>query len=1030
MHHGTQQRGIALLYSLLVISLFTAIAITISVIVINELKLTASSTDATVAYYAAESGIERGLHTVKLARADSTKTLQDAIDEVTALSADLDGSNADYTDEDSEKETARFENVEVMEYEYIQADYYDVSSPLIPGAIVTTLDILNGDSVTNPDPTSYAEVSWTAWDEDGLLESSKSARKVIGPTDLENGWTIALAAPYSGSFVPVGYRIRVKALLGDLTDVTLTPRDINGDLLGDDDLPSQLKIKSIGTYRNFRQSLTATIPWKVPLYGLYDYVLFSESNILKDIILSAPTYSSGVIQIEADATQTCDDCGLTANNCGAAGATCSDCDWLAESCSIADISCTIVAAPAASYCNLPAAGDKYYTLPIPESIPASEEYYLSLRYRPEAPSTGTLEILIDDPQTGELGLTFDYSDEDSTPEWDACTVAEPFSLSSELDRNITYTNQDVGDYIDLDWYQVSSYKIFKDCPQLGCIPECSIDTECSNDWASCQVGQCVNAGTCGTCGLQPVTCDNNNDGYCPPNNCCPSDPDCAAPVPPDREYWRYIALDENEVDLASYPPSGDPGKSIRPVSVWSDRTYNTTFYRAISAADENNIWVAGSGGVIAWSGDGGQTWSDHDTGGVTENLRGIWAYKEGSDYVYWAVGDNGIIIHCVGNCNSASPDLEIEVTGNTLNAVSGADMDSVWAVGDNGTILYYTGGSWSDISPGINSSALRGAWAYSTGMVWAVGDDGTILHCDSEANCSTASWYQQGAGLSEQLLTGIDGVYTGNFDIWISAKNPEISCDLTDGQSVLHSSDGLNWSEEPLNTGSLVCLWDVGAFVDPQTDVAKAVVAGMGSPYIMFFFDGAVWHQSSIGNVAMVVRAIESYDWQNTWFAGTSGRVLYANAVYYPDFITIGDDFEQYWFSEQYSSVSLNAGDFTVGINITENTGGNNAKVKFRMSMGYCDDSGSSGGICNDSGDFTTWPELDGVIDHEIAGRNPDYYEGSLGTGLAYSCSDCRLWFKLWVYSNTGNWINVSVSGREFDFSDPLLRNSFVSFPP
>ena len=45
-------QGVVLIYALLVIGLLTAIALTVSIVIINELRLTSSSTDGTLAYYA------------------------------------------------------------------------------------------------------------------------------------------------------------------------------------------------------------------------------------------------------------------------------------------------------------------------------------------------------------------------------------------------------------------------------------------------------------------------------------------------------------------------------------------------------------------------------------------------------------------------------------------------------------------------------------------------------------------------------------------------------------------------------------------------------------------------------------------------------------------------------------------------------------------------------------------------------------------------------------------------------------------
>ncbi len=496
------QEGLVLAYTMLVISLITAISIAMSIIVMNEIRLTGSARDATLAYYAAESGIEQGLYTVKLMRVDGISTLDDAIAALQGQThtGTLSENDAEYTDDASSALSSIVEHRVVQENDFLQVDYYDFNSPLAPSDEVVTVDIQNGTSGNNPDDATWAEVSWTAWDANGELLTSTSAKKVIGPSNLEidvltgRGWRQALADVFS-PLNPVGYRLRVKPLFGDLTDFALVPRKAGEVLLGADDLPTQIQIKSVGTRNKFKQSLTATIPWKVPLFGLYDYVLYSEGDLLKDIILSSPVYSSGTIQVEA-AIPAVEVCNYD---------TCADCQNLRE---WDGLECLIPPAGSDwSYCRgaeagPDAAGDFEpegacvisedgslwgFTLPIPDTVPEGDEYYVSLKawYTCEdVTSDGTCDNgVIDDRDfsveiSGQASIVPDQLANDKSVTWtEPCTIPESFSVGDpalqedDPSRTITFAIHpfswndywDVKDIIALDWYQLSTYKIFDDC---------------------------------------------------------------------------------------------------------------------------------------------------------------------------------------------------------------------------------------------------------------------------------------------------------------------------------------------------------------------------------------------------------------------------------------------------------------------------------------------------------------------------------------------------------------------------------------
>lgn len=429
--------GVVLVYALLVIGLFSAIALTVSLIIINELRLTSSATDGTLAYYAAESGIERGLYGVKVMRNGGIVALTSAVAAVRTYADSFTANSASYADDQTESTTSLITDRLIEENGYAQADYYNADDPLSPSDVDYVVVSNSG-----TDPDTWAEVSWIGWDNTGTLGTSVNAKKIIGPTDLSNGWTINLADAFSGTTI-VGYRLRVRALFGQLSSLSVIPYS-TATGLPVTNLPSQVVVKSVGKRTSFKQALTATVPWRLPLSGLYDYVLFSEGELNKSIILSKAIYSSGVIQAEANLSASCGNCGA----CQTAG-------WQATVCS-AGTSCT---SGSPFYCSAADPND-YFTLPIPTGVSAAAELYLSVRLQ----STSTkAEVTISDPTEGQVGFTFNPS---SGGTWTTCTLPEPFPLGSvTAGRTISFTNlaASAGQNVFVDWYQISSYKIFPDC---------------------------------------------------------------------------------------------------------------------------------------------------------------------------------------------------------------------------------------------------------------------------------------------------------------------------------------------------------------------------------------------------------------------------------------------------------------------------------------------------------------------------------------------------------------------------------------
>lgn len=107
--------------------------------------------------------------------------------------------------------------------------------------------------------------------------------------------------------------------------------------------------------------------------------------------------------------------------------------------------------------------------------------------------------------------------------------------------------------------------------------------------------------------------------------------------------------------------------------------------RAISFLDARHGFIAGSGGSLLETTDGGAHWN-LVTSGTTSDLNGLVFVGEQG----WAVGTKGTILHTADGGRTWSP--QHSFLYDTLDGVFFLDAQHGWAVGWNGTILRTTDG--------------------------------------------------------------------------------------------------------------------------------------------------------------------------------------------------------------------------------------------------------------------------------------------------------------------------------------------------
>ena len=155
----------------------------------------------------------------------------------------------------------------------------------------------------------------------------------------------------------------------------------------------------------------------------------------------------------------------------------------------------------------------------------------------------------------------------------------------------------------------------------------------------------------------------------------------------------------------------------------------------IAIVDASHFWIAGEGGLILRSTNGGVTWETVDTG-VDATLLSV-SFASASRGV--AVGEGGaIVVTADGGRTWQSSDAG---TTSRLNFVDFASDVAVWAVGDGGTALQSGDGgvTWTRRTIGTSlKSALR-AVSFDGAVGVVSGAEGTVLTTSDGG----ASWTRQ-----------------------------------------------------------------------------------------------------------------------------------------------------------------------------------------------------------------------------------------------------------------------------------------------
>lgn len=255
-----RKRGSVLLLALLLLAGVSAASLSVSKNAIDELVAARNLSTASIAYYAAESGVEQGLYLLR-------KTTERLADFPVSGTLTLAQGSASWKREIPEIGQSESRQTSLLAKDTTwQFDLFDADDSNFIASPVQKLQ-LSWEG-------SWLQVSWSAW-HDGQWTPVVS--KQMGPA--QSGLVLTLSTPENERASL--FRVRFRALFGDVTNLVVKGLDESGANVK---LPDNVVIKAVGSFGQVEQAVAATLPRHSPLSGLYEFVIFSEDSLIKELV--------------------------------------------------------------------------------------------------------------------------------------------------------------------------------------------------------------------------------------------------------------------------------------------------------------------------------------------------------------------------------------------------------------------------------------------------------------------------------------------------------------------------------------------------------------------------------------------------------------------------------------------------------------------------------------------------------------------------------------------------------------------------
>lgn len=265
---GGERSASTLLLALIILGGLVATSLTVGTIVVTRLRGVKAIDDAVLASYAAEGAVEELLYDVRK---------RDKRTDLNASGTLSSGASWTRTVEATSSEVF----IDLADNDTQQLDLFNPSGDLTDVGIRTLLL-----TAVAPSSDAWLEVSWVPWMSGTDVWSPVTGRVLFSPTELQGQKTVDLMSPPFGG-TPVAYRVRLRNVSGTVGRVRITAASDVGGLIAVA-FPSRIRATVVGTMGSAQYATRVEFPTSFPLAPVFDYVLFSECDIVKGGTINCP----------------------------------------------------------------------------------------------------------------------------------------------------------------------------------------------------------------------------------------------------------------------------------------------------------------------------------------------------------------------------------------------------------------------------------------------------------------------------------------------------------------------------------------------------------------------------------------------------------------------------------------------------------------------------------------------------------------------------------------------------------------------
>lgn len=270
MSKPSQPSGVSLVLSLLVMGAIGAVAVALSILILNEVGTTKGINNAMVGFYTAEASVEQAMWLVREGRRLGQDI--DVVAQSLVGSGNLGGPGGD--DRMAWVRRASSSSAAItFSLRKDESAFFDLYNP-VGGNPPRKMSLQCGDCTNGPN----IEVSWVGWEPSQGFGGMRKSFPFLFDGSV---WAIV----FDQGTNPTRFRMQIRAFDAEASNLTFRIYDIN-DPPSEILIPSQIEIEVSGTFpsgssRSATQAIRANVPWLLPVSGLYSYVLFSEAALAK-----------------------------------------------------------------------------------------------------------------------------------------------------------------------------------------------------------------------------------------------------------------------------------------------------------------------------------------------------------------------------------------------------------------------------------------------------------------------------------------------------------------------------------------------------------------------------------------------------------------------------------------------------------------------------------------------------------------------------------------------------------------------------